>query len=415
MPIKKINDIKINPNDTAKILGHKDFAPLDEQIVEVEERSKKSKVFKIATFGILGLIVVFYLAHFFSSATISIQKKRVPYAFSNTLVVASQSEGGELPFAVVEVTDTHHEQVVPDTLNSSPKKATGSVVIYNNGYTKSKTTIRKGAVLTAPNNIKFTTDETVTLPGYTIDTNKQIIPGQVIAKITAQKTGASFNIGNADLVLDKYLKSKAKIYARTNEPIAGGADQMAYGMSETLKASVSSKIDEALKKSLFIKAGAEIPNEYVLYVDMFNFEPKSLIISGTPQSLDVSKEASLIAYVFKKRDIERLIETRLGVKPPVNPRYLGLEDLVVKLASKPSDAKNPQTIDVNFTGQGEVISYVNTTDLSARLKSLNIRKAKKVISEIESIESYQINIRPKIMWLMPKNSHRIKIIDVKAN
>ncbi|MEO8399694.1 MAG: tetratricopeptide repeat protein, partial [Ignavibacteriaceae bacterium] len=81
------------------------------------------------------------------------------------------------------------------------------------------------------------------------------------------------------------------------------------------------QIDEALKKSLSIKAGAQIPNEYILYLDMFIYNPKNLVISGTPETLDVSKEASLVAYVIKREDIEKLIKSKLSVEPPINPQY----------------------------------------------------------------------------------------------
>lgn len=401
-------------NVSVKILAHKDFAPLDEEIVNVERKDRKGKVFTIMGVFVVIVAGLFYLGHMFSSANVYIEKAMAPFSFSNTVITANQSQTSELPFTVVEVTDTHHESVVPDMLNSSPKKATGSVIVYNYN-SKSKINLKKGTVFIANNNIRFLSESSAVLPGYTTDATKQVIPGQVIVKITAEKTGSASNIGNADLTLANYQKQKAKIYAKTNELIAGGADQMAYGMSETLKKSVSDKIDEALKKSLFIKAGAEIPSEYILYLDMFVYSPKSLIISGTPQTLDVSKEASLIAYVIKKQDIEKLIKNRLNIEAPINPQYLGIEDLVVKMVATPTDLINPQTLQLSFSGSGKIVSYVDTTDLSKKLSNLNIADAKQMLSNIKSLKSYDIQIKPGYTWLMPKNSKRIKVIDVNNN
>jgi hypothetical protein len=417
----KISDVTIgkdlnaaSKNVPVKILAHKDFTPLDKEIVNVERKDRKSKIFTITSVFVVIIFVVLYLGHMFSSATINIEKATAPFSFSNTVITANQSETSELPFTVVEVTDTHHESVVPDMLNSSPKKAVGSVVVYNSN-SKSKVNLKKGTIFIANNNIRFVSDTAVVLPGYTTDTAKQIVPGQVIVKVTAEKTGSASNIGNADLTLSNYQKQKTKIYAKTNEPLAGGADQMAYGLSDTLKKSISEKIDEALKKSLFIKAGAEIPSEYILYLDMFVYSPKNLIISGTPQTLDVSKEASLIAYVIKKQDIEKLIKSRLNIEVPTNPQYLGIEDLTVKMVALPIDLINPQTLQLSFSGSGKIVSYVDTTDLSKNLSNLNIQQAKKLLSNIKSLKSYDIKVNPGYTWLMPKNSKRIKIIDVNNN
>ncbi|MDQ5928670.1 MAG: hypothetical protein QG594_445 [Bacteroidota bacterium] len=415
-----INDIVVggesntSKNASVKILAHKNFTPLDEEIVDVERKDRKGKVFTIIIVFIVAVLGLLYLGHLFSSATVYIEKAVAPFSFSNTVITANQSETSELPFTVVEVTDTHHESIVPDMLNSSPKKATGSVIVYNSN-SKSKISLKKGTTFIADNNIRFVSDTAVTLPGYTTDATKQIIPGQVIVKITAEKTGSASNIGNADLTLANYQKQKTKIYAKTNEIISGGADQMAYGLSDTLKKSVSDKIDEALKKSLFIKAGAEIPSEYILYLDMFVYSPKTLIISGTPQTLDVSKEASLIAYVIKKQDIEKLIKNRLQTEPPINPQYLGIENLVVKMVATPTDLINPQTLQLSFSGEGKIVSYVDTTGLSKNLANLNIQNAKKMLSNIKSLKSYEIKIKPSYTWLMPKSSQRIKIVDVNNN
>lgn len=412
----KINDITMNDESaiSTKILSHKDFAPLDEEIVEVNEKDRKKKILTIIG-AVIGLaIVFFYIGHAVSIATVSIEKTRVPFAFSNDVIVANQSETSELPFTVVEVVDTHHESVVPDLINSSPKKATGSVIVYN-ANSKSKMTLKKGTVFIANNNIRFLSDTTVTLPGYTIDGSKQIVPGQVIVKITAEKNGAASNIGNADLTLASYQKQKAKIYARTTEIISGGSDQMAYGLSEQLKKSVSEKIDDSLKKSLFIKTGAEIPDDYILYLDMFTYNPKNLVIAGTQQTLDVSKEASLIAYVFKREDIEKIIKNKITAELPVSPQYLGISDLKVTMITTPTNILEPQTLQLSFTGKGEVVSYIDTTDLAKQLTSLKLKNAKQLLSSIKSLQSFEISIKPKLLWVMPKSSKRIKIIDVQKN
>lgn len=411
-----INDITLDSETviSTKILAHKDFTPFDEEIIQVNKKSKKNKVFVIIALVAILAILFFYIGHTFSSAVVSIQKTRVPFEFSSTAITANQSDSGTLPFTVVEVTDTHHESVMPDMINSSPKKATGSVIIYNS-YSKTKINLKKGSVLIANNNIRFLTDQAVVIPGYTTDANKQILPGQVIVKITAEKQGSAANIGNADLILNSYQKQKAKIYARTNEIISGGADQMAYGLSDTLKKSISEKIDDALRRSLFIKASAEIPSDYLLYPDMIIYNPKSLVIAGTPQTLDVSKEASLIAYVLKRQDVQQIIQNKLSNQMPINPQFLGIEDLSFKLISTPNNLLDPQTLELSLTGKGQVVPYVNTTELAKQLSSLKIKDAKKLLSSIQSLQSYDISVKPTFVWLMPKNSKHIKVIDVNNN
>lgn|SRR5574343_171211 len=398
-------------NIDVRILSHKDFVPLGEEIVQEKKRDKKKQIIMLSTLGTLTIVLFFFVSHVFSKANIFIEKNTIPFEFSNNVVVANQSTESNLPFTVVEVTDTYHESVAPDVLNASAQKAKGAVVVYNS-YTKSKINLKKGSVFIAANNIRFISDTAVTVPGYTIDANKQIIPGQVMVQITAEKTGSASNIGNADLVLANYQKQKAKIFAKTTEVIAGGSDQMAYGLSENLKKTMSESIDADLKKSLFIRAEAEIPDEYILYPDMMIYTPKNLVVAGTPQTLDVSKEASLVAYVLKKKDIEKLIQNELKISEPIKPQYMGIDELSVKLVSKPENVLNPESLTLNFTGSGKIVSYIDTTDVAKSLSGVSKNKAQKILSEVTGLTNYTISINPKYIWFMPRNSNRIKIIDV---
>ena len=408
----RFNDVKIeSKNIDVRILSHKDFQPLGQEIYQEKKKTKKNKTifFTIASF--VFLIIFLYSSHLFSSANVLINKNTTNFEFSNEVINISQSTESILPFTVVKVDDVHHESVVPDVLNASAQKAKGKVTIYNS-HSKSRINLKKGSVFIANNNIRFVSDQAVTIPGYTTDSNKQIVPGKVEVAITAQNTGSISNIGNADLVLSNYQRQKNKIYARTIETISGGSDQMAYGMSESLKKTISEKIDSELKKSLFIRAEAEIPDDYILYKDMMIYEPKNLVIAGTPQTLDVSKEASLIAYVVKRKDIERLIESKIKDQKIFSPQYLGIDELSVKPLSEPENTINPELIAVNITGSVKIVSYVNTTELAKNISNITKQKAHKTLSEVKGISNYDIQIRPRYLWLMPKNSNRIKIIDV---
>lgn len=406
------NDIKIEQkNIDVRILSHKDFKPLGQEIYQEKKKTKRNKLLIGSLFSIVIFLSFIYFSHLFSSAEIFIQKTSQDFSFSNEVIETSQSPESVLPFTVVIVDDVHHESVVPDILNSSAQKAKGKVTIYNS-HSKSRISLRKGSVLIANNNIRFITDQSVTIPGYTTDQNKQIVPGKVDVSITAQNTGSNYNIGNADLTLSNYQKQKDKIYARTIETISGGADQMAYGMSESLKKTISEKIDFELKKSLYIKAEAQIPDGYLLYKDAMIYSPKNLVVSGTPQTLDVSREASLIVYLLKREDMEKLIKEKSKSDNIVSPQYLGLENLSVKLTSNPQNPINPENISLNITGNGTIVSYINTTELAKNISNINKIKASKTLSETQGILSYEINIKPSYLWVMPKNSNRIKIIDV---
>lgn len=413
----RLGDITINNKNNldVRILSHKDFVPLEDEIIHSKKINKRKRFIIVLLLIVSSLFFFVLMSHLFSKATIFIEKETVPFKFSNTVITAGQSIESKLPFTVVEVTDTYHEQVVPDVLNASAQKATGSVVVYNT-YTKSKINFKKGTVfLTSNNNIKFVSDNSFVLPGYTMDANKQVIPGQVVVKIVAQKTGPEYNIGDADLTISNYQNRKDKIFARTVETISGGTNQMAFGLSDELKKNIAERIDTDLKRSLYIKAEAEIPSDYILYEGMMIYTPKSLVTTGTPQTLDISREATLIAYVLKKEDVQRNIKDRLQIKEPSSPQYLGINELSVKLITEPKNLKNPEILDLNFTGEGKVVSYINTTDVSKKLKGLKISEAKELINNLDGIKNYTLTIKPGFLWLMPKNSSKIKFIDVNAN
>lgn len=76
----KINDITLNNGEnitsktSVKILSHKDFAPLEEEIVEVQERGKKGRVFTIISVLILIALLFLYIGHIFSSATVEVKR-----------------------------------------------------------------------------------------------------------------------------------------------------------------------------------------------------------------------------------------------------------------------------------------------------------------------------------------------------
>ena len=65
-----MKNLDLNENNVpVDILSHKDFAPLDEEIIEVQAKDRRKTILTIVGISTTLVFLFFYVGHIFSTAT----------------------------------------------------------------------------------------------------------------------------------------------------------------------------------------------------------------------------------------------------------------------------------------------------------------------------------------------------------
>lgn len=249
----------------------------EEQIIEnkQEVKSHKEKFFifkglnilvnifkkifgrKILAFGILAFLVLlgglFALWWYYpkASVTIYLSSKKLEEDF--TIFVTSDISEPDfsesvLPGELVTKTVGGERTASATGIKVVGDKASGEVILYRVG---SKVTLSSGTVLSGPNGLDYTLDDTVNIASGSAGS-----PGETNAKVTALDLGAEYNLASGTtFTVEGY--STSDVEAKNQESFSGGSSREISAISEDDR----SDLQEKLLSELVQKAIDEIKEE----------------------------------------------------------------------------------------------------------------------------------------------------------
>ena len=160
-----------------------------------ERRIRKGKNLKVglitlAIVAVLGLAV--FVSNLFHSAVLSVSPRVAAAAISDDLVA---KRAGGLTYQAVTLKEEGSSTVKATGEEAVSKKASGTVVIYNN-YNSSSQRLIKNTRFETPEGLIFRVSDSVTVPG-----KKGSTPGSVEATIVADEPGDKYNVGLKDFTI----------------------------------------------------------------------------------------------------------------------------------------------------------------------------------------------------------------------
>ena len=165
---------------------------------------------------ISALILIFAFMSLFSGATLAYLPKSAVLNFSNDIYSAVKSGEGELLYSVVKLSGDKGQSVPASGEKSVSRKASGTIVVYNNTATDQR--------LIENTRFESTAGKIYRIQNAIIIPAKGATPGTLEITVHADQAGDSYNSAPTDFTVPG-LKGTARystIYARSRTALSGG-------------------------------------------------------------------------------------------------------------------------------------------------------------------------------------------------
>jgi hypothetical protein len=216
---------------------------------------------------------IYWGGEFFQKADITITSKHELINYNNKQFFASKEDSiNAVNFEIMIINDSKIKSIILTEPKDLSIKAKGSVTLYNE-FSTTPQKLLLGTFLADNDGKTYKTDKIITIPGYKIDTNKKIIPGEVVVDISAFLPGDAYNGSPTDFYVTSFKNTLKynKIYGKLKVPLSGGVSGLVYTLNNESVSKIDSIVQLTLKNDLFKKVKALVPEGYVLYPNAMTF------------------------------------------------------------------------------------------------------------------------------------------------
>ncbi len=371
-----------------------------------KNKPPRSFVQKLSIFAVCCLIVLFALGQtIFAKATVTISAPAQMVAIPETTLPN--------PIGYESFTKNTEKKVTVDDIKtvSVNKKATGTIILYNNFSTAPYDLIKTTRVQTKNGSVYRLTEDVV-IPGKKVVGGKDV-PGTVSAKVEAELPGSDYNAkGGLDLFLPGLIPGTAKyinIYAKTAANFTGGSTGTATDTSSgAIPDAVEKAKVDAEKEALdeFSKAN---PDKIILNDSVQTTTSLGPITTGSGQS-SVTVRVTTKAIAVSANDIKAAIGTLLVDRKMV-PVESSLGDLNYEVRETTGKALLDGTFNLSVKGDVTAIFAISPFDLKQLIAKRTIADANNVVMTEMPGADVEISLWPFWKKTLPASNK----IEVKLN
>ncbi len=377
-------------------------------------RTKKrgsSRTFLWSATVIAVAVLFFTITGLFKSAAVEVTEKSAGVTLAGTYLFSLSPVGGEAGYSAITVTDSA-TAVVPATGEKQVSaKASGAVVIYNNGSNESQRLVA-GTRLETPSGLIFKLDSAVTVPAMKKSGTKTV-PGSVEAQVTAEKPGSDYNIPLSDFTIPGFKGTPRynSFYARSKSPMAGGN----VGTIATIDDASLSATVEGLKKQLYSalkqKASKQLPAAQKTFD---GFEKVTYTVSDPLPGSDaeagkavIKVEGSAKIYAIDLNSFARVLLAKAGINASNTESFgIDFEDTLASFGNESST-----TLSATFEGKASVIWNVDTESFKKAIAGHNVSEIASIAPDFPEIDRVSVTVKPFSFFdpKIPKSTEKIKI------
>lgn len=371
--------------------------------VESPPLRKKSRVVVWVAAVFAVIVLIFASSTFFEKATLKIVPKQKAALFDSIIVArkgVAQAAKNLLPFDMMEIADSVSRDVVAISVEKVLRRASGTVVIYNDFSGESQRLIKNTRFESSDGKL-YRIHESVTVPGQKTDSGKTI-PGSVEAVIYADEPGAEYNKGLSDFTIPGFKGTPrfAKFYARGKTEISGGfsGEQKTLGEEEFKK--VTAELRKEIENKLLASAYAEKPQGFTLFDDgIFIVFDESELPSpkdAASETVTVNQSATLYGVLFNETIFSDFIAEKLSfAEEGTRAAVSNFSELDFKIIDKVNF--NPEDdLQFSFTLKGKplLVWEFDAEKLQNELRAVKKSNLAAVLAEFPSITRAEVTFRP---------------------
>lgn len=347
---------------------------------------EKRRGWVLPVFIITVLIAVAGFLHFQKSATVYVTSKQEVLTFKDVDITIPLTD-----LNTVSVATSTKIEIKTSTGTPMLMKARGTVTIYNSNSTAQL--LVAGTRLETPNGKIYRLDGRVTVPKM-INSNT---PGSIQVLVTADKSGESYNVAQADFTLPGLIGSARykTVYARTKGPIAGGSETAVRLVDEKDKAQKMETFLTENRVSLEAKLRIQKTSSTTIIqepVSTSSFEKISdtqgiVTITSAMNVLDTKKLATLLTKSQKQN-------TATTMEFAENPA-----SLVIVYVSQ-----DKEEVHVKVNGSVSVRPYVDMENIKNVLAGTSMKQFREHIEDIQGIQEIRFTSKPFWVSTFPSAS-----------
>lgn len=371
----------------------------------------------IVAFG--GLLI----SSTFAKATVKITPVQGRLLLNHTFDAYNTSADGELAFKLVSgITDTEKKIVPASGSEKVSRKASGTIIIFNNYDDKVQKLVANTRFETPDGKI-YRISAPVSVPGMTTK-NGQVTPGSVEVTVTADQPGAEYNIGLTDFTVPGFKDDPryTKFYARSKTEMTGGIVGEVKKVAPADKEKAIGELETILRDRMVKEAKLQIPEGFILFDDAYflTFE-EQLPGSGssTPSTTDQAEvvlKGTFHGILFDRKALSFKIAS--DQIPNFDGRELeikNLSDLNFKLLNRDA-ITGPEVEKISFTleGNAHLVWSFDQNELLTKLQSAERGSYQAIFSQFPTIKQAEIVFFPPWIKSIPENKDKI-IVEVNAN
>lgn len=350
------------------------------------------------------LALAFGVSTVFHGATLTLVPRTLATTVTAELSAKKTAGVGDLPFQVITVKQSASETVKANGEKQVDKKASGTIIIYNNYSTASQRLI-KNTRFSTPEGLIFRISDSVTVPG-----KKGTVPGSVEAVITADVAGESYNVGLKDFTIPGFKGDPryTAFYARSKTPLSGGFSGIQKVIADADRAKAKTSIEAKLTSELMKLAPGQIANDQILFDRAVKIDFAQLPEEANGDSVVLKEEGTLSLIVFNKQALSSSIADQHIKDYKDEPILVTNLD---KLLFTPKGDFRPSVETVTFTLAGDATFEWLYDELTLKQGLAGKPRADipAVLSKYPMIEKADISIRPFWLRKFPTSLDRITI------
>ena len=376
---------------------------------ETRRTRSKSKKRNWKLLGIVGgVIAVILLAigisSAFNSAALEITPRTLEAKIADDLTARKSASEG-LAYQIISIKQTGSETVRATGQEQVSRKATGTIVIYNN-YNSTPQRLIKNTRFQTPEGLVFRITDSVTVPGKSGSN-----PGSVEAAVVADEPGESYNVGLKDFTIPGFKGDPrfAAFYARTKTPIAGGFVGTVKVIADADRKKAEANIESKVGQQLIAQLAAQVPPDKVTFDKAYSLDFKSLPEEGSGDQAILKKEGTLSIVVFDKKALSGVLaknHVKGYANEPIEISNLASLAFVPKGDFKPA---TQDSISFNLAGNARFEWLFDELSLMQALLGQSRASVPGVLQKFPTIERADISLKPFWSRKLPDSMAKINI------
>ena len=366
----------------------------------------KPPKFPYMTLGIVALVVAVSIGalFYFSAAKVEVIPATVSAAVQSSFTANKSS--GSLPFEIITAQKIASQGVKSSGSKTVNSSASGTITVYNM-QAKAQKLIASTRFATSAGLI-FRIRSAITIPGGTAAK-----PGSVTAKVYADKTGSSYNVGPTSFSIPGFAGTpqETMVYARSTSAMAGGASGSVPIVDSAIEEQARSALKAALAPDLLESIKTQIPSGYVLVPGAITttYESMDSSPSSATGMVEIKEQGTITAIIFPNSEFAKGIAYSVaGLGYQGEPLMLSSADNLLLASSNIPDA-NDETFSFTLAGTAELIYTVDKNRISAAVAGKTRSAAEVALTNYPEVKRAAIILRPFWRKTFPQDPSSISV------